>query len=154
MKNSLVAFSAAILSIGLVVGAPSAKITFGIPQRKELRVTKDGAVTVYLEVPVKITNLSTETLCFGHNLGPLFREHVRRRKNSKHWTEITAAGMCGVGYSIEKLAPGASIESIRLVHTKYSSCGYRLMLSVNTIAADQESSEVIKSEPLLLPRFQ
>ena len=124
----------------------------GAPHRKEFPATKGIPAAVYIEVPVKTTNTSKEPIAFTKFIaGPDFLEYARIKKNSNHWTDISAKGMCGLSYSPGTLAPGESIESTVLISTDHSRKEFRLVLPIATAKSGKGSEIRIKSDAIVLP---
>ena len=154
MKTKLLTFAFSLLMVGVIRAEPVAKITFGTPIRKVFPA--DGTIkrSVYIELPVTITNTSKEAIRFGTNPGPQFDVYVQRRNNSKHWSDITPRGMCGVGYSVQTLAPGESLDDTMLIRLEYGGHGYRLVLPLYETNSNRMSRIKIKSERIVLPKIK
>ncbi len=153
MKNQLTALAIMLLLIGPGIAAPPAQITLGAPHRKVFPAENNNVpASVYFEVPAKITNISKEAISFGTNGGPDFIAYVRLRKNDNHWTDISfKGGMCGLGRSVQTLAPGESTDSTVLVDLEYSGHGYRLALRINPSGSNSKSGTRIVSPSIVLP---
>ena len=154
MKTQILTLAIGILMVGSIRAEKAAKITFGTPIRKVFPA--DGAIqrSVYVELPVTITNTSKEAIRFGTNPGPQFDVYVQRRINSKHWSDITPRGMCGVGYSMRTLAPGESLDDTMLIRLEYGGLGYRLVLPLDKADSNRVSRIKIKSERIVLPKIK
>jgi hypothetical protein len=105
MKMQLLSIAVGILTVAGIRAEPTAKITFETSHRKVFSATEPLSRMVYIELPVTVTNTSTEAIRFGTNLGPEFNVYVQRRMTSKHWSDITPRGMCGVGRGATPLSP-------------------------------------------------
>lgn len=152
MKASFLILASALLPTVSCLAEAPARVTIGSAVHRTFPTDKAGPASVYIEVSVKTTNTSQEPITFTTFLsGPNFIEHVRLSKNSKHWTDISAKGMCGLSYSSTTLAPGESVESTLLVDEQYSGKPFRLVLQITTAASDSKSGIRIKSNRIILP---
>ena len=154
MKTQLLTIALGFVTVGGVSAKPSAKITFGTPHQRVFSADESSIRRVYIELPVTITNTSTDTIRFGTNLGPQLKEYVQRRTPSKRWSDITRRGMCGVGYSVHTLAPGASLDSTELIQREYGGRAYRLDLPIYEPNSDRMSRLKIKSQAIVLPKIK
>jgi len=154
MNTRFATLAIGILAVGGMRAEPLGKIAFGTPHRRVFPATEGIPRWVCIELPVTISNTSTEAIRFGMNPGPQFTEYVRRKTTSKHWSDITPRGMCGVGYSVRELAPGASIESTVMIPAEYGGHGYRLELPILQGYSRQVSNARIRSPVIVLPKVE
>jgi hypothetical protein len=154
MKTLLLVLAIGMLALAGISAEPAAKITFGTSHQKVFPAADSSPRMVYIELPVTITNTSTAAIRFGTNMGPQFNEYVQRKTTSKHWSDITPRGMCGVGYSVHQLAPGAALDSTMLIQLQYGGHGYRLDLPIFGPDSNQMSRIKIKSEAIVLPKIK
>jgi len=154
MTTNFLTLAIGILMVGVLSAEPSAKITFGTPVRRVFSADASIPRRVYIEMPVTITNTSKEAIRFGTNPGPQFNEYVQRRTTSKHWSDVTPQGMCGVGYSVHTLAPGESLDDTMLIQLEYGGHGYRLDLPLYEPNSNRMSRIKIKSERIVLPKIK
>jgi hypothetical protein len=141
-----------LLSTYACVADVPVKITIGAPHFKEFPATKVTSRSVYIEIPIKTTNTSKEAISFTtYIFGPNFIEYVRIKKNSKHWTDIGAKGMCGLSYSSMTLAPGESIDSTVLIEKCYSGKQFRLVLPVTRSSRNSKGRIRVASPTTRLP---
>lgn len=152
MNLPLVAISVALFSMDPAGAESPARISFGVPHNELSRPIEGVPSTVYISLPVQITNTSTQPISFGTLLGQCFTQFVCRKKSSNHWTDISAKGMCAVGYSEQRLAPGQSVDATVNVDSRYAGHKYRLELRIMTaaMAANRKPGIRIKSEPVVL----
>jgi hypothetical protein len=154
MKALLLTIAIGILLGGSICAKPPGKITFGAPHQRVFPADATSPRQVYIELPVKITNTSSEAISFGTNSGPQFNVYVQRRTTSKHWSNITPTGMCGLGYSTQSLAPSASLDSTMLIQLEHGGRGYRLALPIYKGNSNRRSQSTIKSPAIILPKFK
>lgn len=154
MKTRFVTVAFGILTVGSMSAEPLGKISFGVPHRKSFPATEGIPSAVYIELPITITNTSTEAFRFGTNLGPQFTEYVRRKITSNHWSNITPKGMCGVGFSVSELAPGASLDSTMLIQMEYAGHGFRVELPIIQDDSHRGASAKLKSPAIVIPKIQ
>ena len=132
MSTLYLALACSLFSACACLSDAPAQIEIGPPHRKEFPATKEIPGSVYIEIPIRTTNTSKEAISFTTFIsGPNFLEYVRNKKNSNHWTDISAKGMCGLSYSSMTLASGESIESTVLIEKCYSGKQFRFVLPIN-----------------------
>lgn len=154
MKTQLFTLAIGILALSDISAEPTAKITFGTPHQKVFPADDSSPRRVYIELPVTISNTSAETIRFGTNAGPQFKEYVRRGTNSRHWSNITRTAPCGMGFSVFALEPGKTLESTILINPDHGGHGYRLDLPIYDPGPKLTSKIKIKSDPIVLPKIK
>ena len=154
MKCQILTIAIGLLAASGIRAEPPAKITFGTPIRKEFPADGQTGRSVYIELPVTITNTSKFAIQFVVNCGPEFNVYVQRKTNSKQWFNITPRGMCGVGAHVQTLAPGEALKDTQLITLADGGHGYRLELPLREPGTGRMSSTKITSEKVLLPKIK
>lgn len=154
MKIKFLAFVVALLSTHPCDGKPPAEIVVGVPHRKVFPADENGPARVYIEVPAKLTNTSDQAIDYDEYAGqPDYLPYVRRKQDSKHWTDIRfKGGRCGLPFAVRTLKPGESADASVLIDTRYSGRPFRLALKNVTTKSGNKKGVRISSNPVILPK--